>query len=290
MGAGHSGSTILGVALGNCAGFFYAGEIDEWLVNGGATGLGGEARSDYWDSVRAAMGESAVDLYGGEANRCIERSSAAFRVDRWGMRRRLLARYRRVAEELLVAIATAAGARHVVDTSHFPLRARELRRLASIDLYLVYLVRDPQRVVASNVRGISPRDVAERRLRTLTTNVGLWVTQLLSVFVFLTHPSEQRVFVRHEDFLTDPDAVIARILAVVKSSAPVPDLSALEPGFPFEGNQLIGSERIAIEGPKPPDGRWSLMTALLQLPWAPVLARLRPAAPPGVDSARLRGR
>jgi len=36
MGAGHSGSSILGVALGNCAGVFYAGEVDEWLLKGGA--------------------------------------------------------------------------------------------------------------------------------------------------------------------------------------------------------------------------------------------------------------
>ena len=31
MGAGHSGSTILGVALGNCAETLYAGEVEEWL-------------------------------------------------------------------------------------------------------------------------------------------------------------------------------------------------------------------------------------------------------------------
>ena len=32
MGAGHSGSTILGITLGNCEDFFYAGELEEWLM------------------------------------------------------------------------------------------------------------------------------------------------------------------------------------------------------------------------------------------------------------------
>ncbi|HEX4467726.1 MAG TPA: hypothetical protein VH025_11110, partial [Solirubrobacteraceae bacterium] len=35
MGAGRSGSTILGVMLGNCEGIFYAGELDKWLPREG---------------------------------------------------------------------------------------------------------------------------------------------------------------------------------------------------------------------------------------------------------------
>src|SRR2546423_15271469 len=35
MGAGRSGSTILGVTLGNCADVFFAGELDKWLALSG---------------------------------------------------------------------------------------------------------------------------------------------------------------------------------------------------------------------------------------------------------------
>src|SRR5438128_1514865 len=122
MGAGHSGSTILGVALGNCEGVFYAGEVEEWLVNSGESPIGGT------------------------------------------------------------------------------------------DLFLIYLVREPQAVVSSELRGIHRHNIAERRLRTLVTNANLWLTNLLSVLVFGRHPSQRRLFVRHEDFLANPAATVERIL------------------------------------------------------------------------------
>jgi len=52
MGSGRSGSTILGVALGNCDGVFYAGELDNWLVRSGTPVLGGLERTRFWSTVR----------------------------------------------------------------------------------------------------------------------------------------------------------------------------------------------------------------------------------------------
>src|SRR5437764_14599212 len=81
MGAGHSGSTILGVALGNCANTFYAGEVEEWLVNSGRPAMGGSERTRFWQAVGERVG--ADGLFGPESNRCLERSSAIIRIDRW---------------------------------------------------------------------------------------------------------------------------------------------------------------------------------------------------------------
>jgi Sulfotransferase family len=277
MGAGHSGSTILGVTLGNCTNVFYAGELEEWLINSGLPPLGGSERARFWGTVRDSVA-GAEDLFGGGANRYLERSSTVFRLDRWAARRRLRRRYRRVTEDLYRAVAHAAGATHVVDTSHFPLRARELKALAGIEVYLVFLVRDPQQVVASELRHISPHDVAERRLRAAVTNANLWLTYLLSVAVFLGHQRERRLFLRHEDFLADPAGVLRQILDVVDSSAAIPDLTALRTGSPLLGNKLIRSEVVALEGPKTSRTRSSRMTALIQRPWEAVLSRLKPAA------------
>ena len=285
MGAGHSGSTILGVVLGNCEGFFYAGEVEEWLVKAGRPPWGAGERARFWSDVRDQV-EDAEDLFGARANSCVERSSVLFRVDRWPTRLRMLVRYRRVAEELLVAIARTAGATHVVDTSHFPLRARELARLRGIELYIVFLARDPRAVVDSNLRELSPHEVAERRARTLVMNANLWLTQLLSVLVFLRHPRERRMFLRHEDFLADPEAVLRAMLERVDSDAEPPDLGALKIGSPLQGNRLIRSEQIALE--PAPRGRppSSPLTTLLQLPWKPVLARMRPALRAQARAAR----
>ena len=52
MGSGRSGSTVLGVTLGNCESVFYAGELDAWLERSGAPILGGLERTRFWKAVR----------------------------------------------------------------------------------------------------------------------------------------------------------------------------------------------------------------------------------------------
>src|ERR1700722_13603799 len=73
MGAGRSGSTILGVTLGNCPGVFYAGELDAWLARSGEPQLSDPERDAFWGEVRANVPEAAT-LYGLEPQRAIERS------------------------------------------------------------------------------------------------------------------------------------------------------------------------------------------------------------------------
>jgi Sulfotransferase family len=284
MGAGHSGSTILGITLGNCDGFFYAGELEEWLMTAARPRWGAAERQDFWSAVKERVGDVDV-LFGASANRCLERSSASFRIDRWPGRRRMRPAYRRLARELIDAVAEVSGARYVVDTSHFPLRARELRELPGIDLYLIYLVRDPRAVVASNTRELSPHELAEIRWRKLTMNANLWLTQLLAMRTFVSHPPDRRMFVRHEDFLADPDGITRQILAMVGSDAELPDLDALTVQAPLQGNQLIRAERVAVRrtgsSPSPRD----TFTSVAQALWRPLLGRMHPAAMPVLDSA-----
>ncbi len=279
MGAGHSGSTILGLALGNCSDSFYAGEVDEWLLVSGKPSLGGAERAKFWDDVREAMRDSgAQELFGGRVNRLIERSSSLLRFDRWGERRATLRRYRQISAGLFGAIARTAGASHIVDSSHFPLRARELQKADGVELYIVYLVRDPQDVVASNVREISRHEVAERRVRILTMNANLWLTQLLSLLVFLRQPRGRRVFVRHESFIADPEGVLGQIVESLGTGVELPDLGALRAGVALQGNSLIMSQTIAVKRSTRQTARWSRSTELLQGCWGPLLARLRPVA------------
>lgn len=288
MGSGRSGSTILGVTLGNCEDMFYAGELDTWLARSGVPILGGLERTRFWKAVHEEV-DGAADIFGGDSRRYMERSSVLMRVDRWPGRRRLRKRYRRVTEDLYRAISNIAEAKYVIDTSHFPLRARELQDIDGIDLYLVFLYRDPQGVVASFARLIKRRDVAERRLRELTTNANLWVTHMLSVLVFLRHRRERRMLVRHEDFLADPEGMLRDILRRVDSGASVPDLTALQTGRALKGNRLLRSEVIAVRSKAPKAERRSLLTALLQLPWTLAVARLTPVVaplPPARDEGR----
>lgn len=274
MGAGRSGSTVLGVALGNCEGVFYAGELDKWLIRDGKPALGGREREAFWQRVRAQV--DASDLFGFQA-RVLERSSALFGLRKARRRRRMRRRYREVAGELYRAIATEAGATHVVDSSHYPLRARELQRVTAIDLYLIFLVRDSQQVVCSFGR----RDVPERRFNLPTANAYLWITHALSVAVFLRHPRERRLLLRYEDFVQDPEAVIRHVLDRTGARVAAPDFTALRTGIPIQGNRLLEKPQVSLRRGAPAVPTRSRVTGVLQLPWRIVLARLAPRAAPG---------
>jgi hypothetical protein len=195
LGAGRSGSTIIGVALGNCRDVFCAGELHLWLGRGGRSPIRGANRSEraeFWARVGADV-EVPADFPRREA-RFLEKSGALFRVDRWRAQRRLRGSYRRIAEQLYRAVARAAGVTHVVDTSHFPRRALELQKLSGIDLYLLFVVRDPRGVVSSYSRD----EVDFRQFNVLTTNAYLWLTYALSLLAFLRHPRRRRLLVRYE--------------------------------------------------------------------------------------------
>jgi Sulfotransferase family len=296
MGAGRSGSTILGVALGNCEGVFFAGELDKWFAREGKPRREDPALHVFWRGVLAQVGD-VQDVFTARTG-WLERSSALFDPRKWRTRRRLRARYREVSQQLYVALASLAQASYIVDTSHYPLRARELQALEEIDLHLIYLVRDPQSVVASLAR----RDVAERRFGVGAANAYLWLTNVLALLVFLRQPRERRLLVRHEDFLADPSGVLAQILAGAgagagaggagagagaregvstagggSSRAATPDLEHLRTGIAFHGNRLLGAESVAVSSRPVASVRRSLLTALLQAPWRAVFARLTPA-------------
>jgi hypothetical protein len=283
MGSGHSGSTILGVTLGNCEGYLYAGELDNWLVRKGAPLLGGAERTRFWSEVREAV-PGAERAFGGDAHRYLERASAALRAGSGAERRATRERWAPVTEQLYRALAHVSGAQQIVDSSHFPLRARELKRLPGLDVYLIFLVRDPQHVVHSFVRNVNRHALAERRWRTLVTNADMSLTFLLATMVFLGHPRERRALLRHEDFLADPHGVLSEIFELTGAQAPLPDLAALETGFPMQGNRLIKSEMVGFKrGTSKPPPR-TRTTSLLQRPWEAVFARLTPRMGPGAGN------
>ncbi len=271
IGAGRSGSTILGITLGNCEGVFYAGELDKWLRRTGEPPLGGEERESFWARVREQI-DVEPELRG-KAARPLEQSLAALRPGTWRMQRRLAPRYRRFSAELYRTVARTAGVSHVVDTSHFPRRARQLQKTPGIELYLLFAVRDPQSVVASWGRD----DVIEPQFSEARTNAYLWLTYVLSLAVFLRHPRRRRLLVRHEDFLADPAGVISDILARSGGSSPMPDFTALDTGIPFQGNRVARNETVALAKPTGAPAR-SLLTAIVQLPWRIVFSALGPVA------------
>jgi Sulfotransferase family len=277
MGSGRSGSSILGVALGNCDGIFYAGELAKWLWRMGAPFPGSGAESEsFWQGVRERV-DVPPELAGANGVRAshLERTSSLLKPQYWPDRRRLRRSYVKVAQDLFGAVASQSNSSCVVDTSHHPLRALALQRAEGIDLYLIYLVRDAQGVVAS----ADPSDRTSYSKTALSTNGHLSLTHVLSLLGFWKQPGERRMFLRHEDFLADPEGVMRQILQRAGFPDEPPDMDALTIGSPLMGNRFLkkGPRVVGVRRAPSPAGRRSWMTSILQAPWEPIFARLRPA-------------
>ncbi|HEX4466236.1 MAG TPA: sulfotransferase [Solirubrobacteraceae bacterium] len=271
MGTGRSGSTILGITLGNCPDLFYAGELHLWIGKGGKAPLGGEHRQRFWEAVRAGVN---ADLSGPEA-RSLERSTSVIRLGGRRARAELRRRYRRLAEQLFASIAQEARSAYVVDSSHFPRRARELQQVPSIELYLLFLVRDPQGIVSS----YSGDDAVFPGFNLLTTNLYIWLTYLLSTLVFLRHPRARRLLVSYDAFAASPEGVLKEILACIGSPATMPpDLQKLQTGLMFQGNPVAKSDVVAFRASAAGPRSRSLLTTVLQLPWTAAFSMIRPAS------------
>jgi hypothetical protein len=286
IGAHRSGSTVLGVTLGNCDGVFFAGELHSWLTRRGVPSFGGEQGAELWQAIAEEV-PNAQELFGHETQLTLDRSSVVYRPHKWPQRRRLRGPYRRIYQDLYRAIARQTGSTQIVDTSHYPLRAIELQALDGIELYLLFLVRDPQGVVDS----FDARHSDSPSKSSFVTNAQLWVTHALCLLAFARQPRERRMFVRHEDFLADPAGVLAQILEQSGSHAAIPDLTALRTGSPLQGNRFLKrSEVIALRGPGAPPRR-SPLTKAMQFPFALIFSRLRPAASarPGTRAADVAG-
>jgi hypothetical protein len=133
------------------------------------------------------------------------------------------------------------------------------------------------------VASLGRSDVRERRFGALRANAYLWLTNLVSLTVFLRHPAERRVLVRYEDLLADPERVIADILARCHAHGSPPDVTRLRTGVPFHGNRLVESEVVSLERSAPSRARRPSLTALVQSPWSLIFARLDRAGAVPVD-------
>jgi hypothetical protein len=237
-----------------------------------ASSIYGCARADrrtLSDPDRLATFHNEVP-FGDGAWRALEHSSAVVRPAAWRAARRLRPAYRRFSLDLMRSIHAVAACDVIVDTSHYPLRARELRRIPGLEVTLLWLVRDPHGVVGS-----FQKDTSNRSKSPIAANLYLFCTNLVAVAVFFTHPRHRRLFVSYEELLKSPENVVHAIVSVVGlPEGDLPDLDRLATGVPFEGNRLLQQEVTQLQR-ELPAARRSLLTAVCQAPWVALAAILR---------------
>jgi hypothetical protein len=233
-GIGRSGSTLLDVLLGHLPGFFSSGELkyvwDRGLGDNQLCGCGAPFRAcPFWQEV----GERAF----GGWDRLGAEEIAGFRTPSIATTRQLplvlapgLSRdyalradaYASAMGKLYRAVAAAAGARVVVDSSKSAGHAFLLRRIPGIDGRVVQLLRDSRGVAYSwSKTVVRPEVVGETAYmgRFTASQAGRsWIVQNVP-FHALRVVGVPKLTVRYEELVASPRRELERILAFVGEPA-----------------------------------------------------------------------
>ncbi|HEX2367809.1 MAG TPA: sulfotransferase [Acidimicrobiia bacterium] len=252
MGAARSGSTLLGVLIGQSDEVFYAGELCDWAERDGFSTI--DHSREFWKRIRDRVGPPTIEAH--DYKRIFEHPAGIGRVS---AQRNARVDYERMTLQVLCAVAGESGCPVVVDSSHYPRRARALRRLlGERKVRLVYLVRRPSSV-ARSFRASGYKEA-------LSFNLYLMVVSLLSWAAYLTHPRSHRVIVSYESLTVDPLEIGA-----VALGHPLDGVDPRDLWVPpiLTGNRFVRSgSHVAIE---PADSAAELtfrerLTDLIQIP------------------------
>jgi hypothetical protein len=222
-GWGRSGSTLLDRLLGQVPDTFSVGEMrDIWLrgvLENRRCGCGepfGEC--PFWTEVGA-------HAFGGWTQAQARRlHGLRMRFDRpWttpllagrSLETSDLREYVQVTAALYGAIAEISGANTIVDSTKIPSYAFLLRRIPTVDLRFLHLVRDSRGVVYSWQKSVTRTDStgdADDMIRYGVASASgryLMYNGLSGLFSMTSTPY---LFIRYEDLATDPEPTIRRVL------------------------------------------------------------------------------
>ncbi len=271
-GFGRSGSTLLGNVLGQVEGFVAVGEIRSIWQHGfildkvcGCGALFSEC--EFWQPIlREAYGDMNVDPYKMTALR--ESWARTMHIPLMlvppGRRfiERRLAEYMDKLERLYRAVWTVTDSRVIVDTSKFPSYGYTVGMALSVEMYVVHLVRDPRAVAYSWLRKKLMPDPATPEYITQDTPVRSslrWAARNVGTELFWRLSKERYMLLRYEDFITEPQKTIRRILKLVGEEAtPLPHVDEHEVQLGINHN-IWGNPNRFQTGPVhlKPDDEWT---------------------------------
>jgi hypothetical protein len=273
MGRGHSGSTILDIILGNSAQIESVGQLMTGLMDeqDGHVCACGETMQNcgYWQKVRQAftrtVRKGSIEGWH-EAGLALARHAHIRNLPKTFLSRTdspIMQRLAQTSADVEQAIAVATNKPHIVDSSKEPTRGMLLLRF-SPDAKVIYLVRDPRRLVASYYWRFKKRGGQFHFLRhdyyapamllpfMLTAAVSWTVGNLICEIARRFAP-ERTLRVRYEDLCKAPSVEFGRIakafdLELDDVIAKVEHLEPLVIGHNVGGNQ-IRTEREVVFSP-----------------------------------------
>jgi len=230
LGTQRGGTTIAGRLMGQLPGFSFIGELRKlWEI-----GLAGDRRCgcgqsyatcEVWSAVLptllAGVDIAEVGRWQREAVPARWSSLQSLRLSGNGNRRPVKAvdSYRSTLAATYRGLADATGSRVLVDTSKAPADAALISRMDEIDTFFVHLVRDPRGTVHSIIRRSGASTGGHLR-QTVSGSAG-WLARHAAAAALVRHVARDRsLVISYEDMVSDPNAVLARVAALVGEPPP----------------------------------------------------------------------
>jgi sulfotransferase family protein len=241
LGAGRSGSTLLGNLLNEVDQFHHVGELRHFwrlsAVPDRRCGCGlSIAECPVWSRVASAPGVAGIDPGRMEVlqSQVVRAQRMRSVLDGRQLRSRPgVSEWTDAVSALYRAVADVTGARLIVDSSKRPQNGAFLRALPMVDPFFVHLVRDARAVAFSWRR----RKLVPDRDRPVETPVwgpfhatSDWMKQTLLAELVLTREGPARSLrLRYEDLIEGPRESLVRIAHIVgEDDVRLPSMTAGE--------------------------------------------------------------
>ncbi len=243
VGPGRSGTTLMARMLGQCEGIVSAGELrylwgrdltHQRLCTCGQTPAG----CVVWSRVvQETLGiepreqaeripEAVRDLV--QAQNAVASRRNRIRVlgapsERRPMRSLEFERLKTATTDLISSLLKVTGAHLVVDASKRPEEAAILAATGCFDHFVLHMVRDPRAVVHSwgRKKPVATADgLSNMAGRTPLKSVSQWIENAVGAELLRRSiPNDRWLFVRYEDFVTDPRACLRSVLSFLQEDA-----------------------------------------------------------------------
>jgi len=261
MGPGRSGSTILGITLGNLPKSQYVGELYAWPLLKGQPKTIKKNNIKFWNEIKQNISHPNQYFINNYFKKFEYHNSIFYNRKPYEK-----INYIKYAEKLFNTIKNVSGKDIIIDSSHYPLRAYWLNKSKNINIKLIYITKNPIEIINS----FQKKNIEQTQKSPLAANLYLFIVSFLSSIIYNFFHKDNKIKIKYEDFVCDPKKITKVIADFIGIENYMIDFRKLNTGNIFEGNRIRENELISIEKSTVSwklNKLWIYISFLIQLPF-----------------------
>lgn len=261
MGAGRSGTTILGIVLGSSKGYFHAGEINKFY--------------EYQGVPHALTKQSEIyKFYKNIYNNCqfkdpnvtreIEYHTSFYKLY-FNLFKKNRFKYQLLQNQLFNSIFKYTGADCLIDSSKYAGRLLALERFTDYEISIIYIIRDPVKYLET----VSKRGI-EQPAQNFFYAIIYYFFINLSCSISFNKSKNKKVKIKFEDLIENPENTIEKIenaldLSFNTSKNYINESRLIPVGKVFEGNRIRLKTEIKFKTKKLKENKFNIKNLIMKL-------------------------